>query len=241
MGRSEMSRGIGESGVVDQLPEWVVLIAGFVTQLGDMWFVLVAIGVIYWVGSRDRSLTRTPLGDSSYLLAVAVGAYALTAVAKHAFGLPRPPGATTAVSPGWLPSFGTPVYESLVTAEGYGFPSGHALKSTAVYGGGTLVLRNWSIQRHRYVGAATVVLAVALSRVALGVHYVVDVVVGICLGGGFLWGLWTIAGDDPRRAFAVAGLLGLLAVAVSLDVNAVLAVVTSVVGLGAWEYWVTDR
>lgn len=236
-----MSRGIGETGVVEQFPDWVVLLAGFVTQLGDMWFVLLTIGVFYVVGRSDRSLTRSPLGDSSYLLALALGAAALTMVVKYVFGFPRPPGATMAVPPGWIPSVGTPVYESLVTAEGFGFPSGHALQSTAVYGGWALVLRNWSTPRRRYVGAGLVVLAVVLSRVVLGVHYVADVVVGICLGGFFLWVLWRVAGTDPRRSFAITGLLGLLAVGVSLDVNAVLVVLASITGFGVWEYRGTAR
>lgn len=231
-----MSRGIGEIGVVDQLPDWIVLIAGLVTQLGDPWFVVTAIGVLYWLGHRDRSFTHAPLRDCSYLLALALGAYALTLLIKHVLGLPRPPGAMMVAPPGWVPSLGVPVYESLVTADGFGFPSGHAIQSTAVYGGGALVLKNWSTPRRRYLGAAAVVFAVALSRIVLGVHYVVDVVVGVCLGGLFLWGLWTATGPDPRRAFVVTGLLGLLAVAVSLDVTAVLVVVGSVLGLGVWEH-----
>lgn len=227
-----MSRGIGETGVVDQLPDWIVLFAGIVTQLGDMWFVLVTIGVFYVVARRDRS----PVRDSSFLFALALGSYALTVVLKYAFGLPRPPGAMTAVPPEWLPSIGTPVYESLVTAESFGFPSGHALKSTAVYGGWALVIGSWSTPRRRYAGAGLVVLAVALSRVVLGVHYVADVVVGICFGLIFLWGLWTFSGTDPRRSFAVMGLLGLLAVVATFEMTAVAVVAASITGVGVWEY-----
>ncbi|RRJ29029.1 phosphatase PAP2 family protein [Halocatena pleomorpha] len=236
-----MARGIGEVGVVNQLPDWSVLLAGIVTQLGDMWFVLVLIGAFYVVTRRDPSLTQYPLRDCSFLLALALGAYALTAVAKYAFGLPRPPGATIAVPPAWIPSIGTPVYESFVTADSFGFPSGHASKSTAVYGGVALVFEQWSTRRRRALGATGVIFAVALSRVVLGVHYVVDVVVGFCLGGVFLWILWTVAGTDPRRSFAVTGVLGVLAVGVSSTTAPLVVVVASLTGIGMWERWGTVR
>lgn len=236
-----MSRGIGVIDVVHQFPKWTTTVAGMVTQLGDMWFVVVVICGLLVIGRRTQSLTATPWRDSSYLLALAIGAYALTVVLKSLFGFPRPPAATTAVPPEWFPSFGIGVYESLVTADGFGFPSGHALKSVVVYGGGALVLDHWSTTRRRCLGASALVLAVALSRVVLGVHYVVDVVVGIGVGAVFLWGMWTVVGLDPRRAFAVSGLLGLLAVALSLEIQPVLVVVSSGVGFGVWTYWPTER
>ncbi|UPM43954.1 phosphatase PAP2 family protein [Halocatena salina] len=236
-----MSRGIGEIGIINQLPDWFVLFAGIVTQLGDMWFVLVTIGVFYVVARSDRSLTRSPVRDSCFLIALAFGSYALTVVLKYTFGLPRPPGATTVVPPAWIPPIGTPVYESLVTADSFGFPSGHALKSTAVYGGWALVLGQWSTRRRRIFGATGVVLAVALSRVALGVHYVVDVVVGVCLGGVFLWLLWMVARTDPRRSFAVMGVLGVLAVGASFEVASLVVVIVSLTGIGVWERRGTNR
>lgn len=236
-----MSRGIGEIGVVHGFPEWTTGVFGLVTQLGDMWFVVVAIGVVVALGYHDRSITPTPWRDGSYLLALAIGAYALTIVFKYIFEFPRPPGATTAVPPAWLPSFGAGLYEWFVTADGFGFPSGHALKSVAVYGGGALVFDGWSTPRRRWLGVAAIVLAVALSRVVLGVHYVVDVVVGLCLGAVFLWGMWTVVGINPRKAFAVTGLLGLLAVAVSMELQSVLVVVGSGVGVGVWTYWSPER
>jgi len=47
-----MPRGVGELSVVTELPEWVVAVAGLVTQFGDMWFVLVGIAAFYWLGRR---------------------------------------------------------------------------------------------------------------------------------------------------------------------------------------------
>jgi membrane-associated phospholipid phosphatase len=78
-----------------------------------------------------------------------------------------------------------PIYETEVTADGFGFPSGHATAATIVWGS----LAWWldvGTKRRRIVGAAVVVALVALSRIALGVHYVTDVVAGIGVGLAYL-------------------------------------------------------
>ena len=72
---------------------------------------------------------------------------------------------------------------------GYSFPSGHTVGATLLYG--TLVagiLPQLSARRHRAIvvlTAAILVLGVAFSRVALGVHYLTDVLGG--LGFGSIW------------------------------------------------------
>lgn len=229
-----MSRGFGEIGVVKQLPETIIAIAGLITQLGDMWFVVLWIIGTYWIVSRDSSITNTPLQDCSYLFALALGTSALTMSLKHVFMLPRPPGATTAMLPAWLPASSKPVYESLVTSDGFGFPSGHALKSTAVYGGAALLFTKRDGQK--YLVPAAIVAIVALSRVVLGVHYVVDILTGILLGLLFLVGMNRITKADPRPAFVVSTLLGLIAVVLSQSYTSVLVVVAGGLGLGSWEY-----
>jgi undecaprenyl-diphosphatase len=81
---------------------------------------------------------------------------------------------------------GRPVFSNpLATASGTSFPSGHSAGSAALYG--ILILmfapvltRGW---RLLLVVVGTVfVLAVAASRVVLGVHYFSDVVAGLALG-----------------------------------------------------------
>lgn len=73
----------------------------------------------------------------------------------------------------------------LVHATGWSFPSGHATNSTIVYG--ALVL--WfgaAVPRRRLTAigavAAVLVAGVACSRLALGVHWLSDVVGGMVLG-----------------------------------------------------------
>lgn len=98
-----MPRGVGEADIVAQFPDIVIAVAGIITQLGDMWFVLLGVFVVYWLGNRGTIPVDNPLRDCLYLFALTIGAYSLTVILKHTFALPRPPGATTAVSPSWLP------------------------------------------------------------------------------------------------------------------------------------------
>lgn len=231
-----MSRGVGEAELAAQLSETVVGVAGVVTQFGDMWFVLVAI-VFLWGYSRwNASFTENPLRDCLYLLALAMGSYALTVVLKQAFALPRPPGAATATAPGYLPSVAHGVYESMVTGTGYGFPSGHALKTTAVYGGAALTLTAWNSSQ-RLMGSGIVVGLVAASRVVLGVHYLVDVVVGVLVGVVFLAAVDRLTHRRPGRALVVSLAVGLLALGTTVGYKAGLVVLVSLVTLLVWRWW----
>ncbi|WP_137286683.1 phosphatase PAP2 family protein [Halorussus salinisoli] len=233
-----MSRGFGEAQFASQLPEAVTAIAGLVTQLGDMWFVVVGICALYVMGTRYRSLTESLTDDCVYLLALTVGAYSLTVVLKHVFGLPRPPGAATATPPTWIPAIGHAAYESMVTGDGFGFPSGHALKTTAVYGGAAFALDFWDRPR-RLALAGVLSTLVAASRVFLGVHYVVDVVFGSVVGVAFLAGVIRLTDQRPTRALALSTVLGGLAFATSGTSKSGLAFAAAAIGFVVWA--ATDR
>jgi len=228
-----MTRGFGGAEFASQLPDIVVAVAGLVTQLGDMWFVVAGITVLYALGTKYHSLTESPAQDSVYLLALAVGAYSLTAILKHTFGLPRPPGAATATAPSWVPALGHAAYESMVTGDGFGFPSGHALKTTVVYGGAAFALDVWD-RRDRLAVAGVVATLVAASRVVLGVHYTVDVVAGSLVGVGFLAVAIRLTGQRPARALALATVLGGLAFATAGTTKTGLALAAAAVGFVVW-------
>lgn len=249
-----MTRGIGGVAFADSLPDPVVAAGGLLTQLGDMWFLLLAIAVLYWRARDGRApaLTATPLRDCLLLLALAVGAYAAVAALKSVFALPRPPGAGTAVLPAWLPSAASPLYESMVTAGGYGFPSGHATASTAVYGGAAVLLRAGT-RRVQYLAAGAVVALVGLSRLLIGVHYLVDVVAGVLLGLAVLVLLLALSRRfgspvrssgssdaaradtrSPAPALAAAALLALVALALAPELERLLGLLGAVAGLGLW-------
>lgn len=230
-----MSRGVGEVDLVSQLPEAAVSVAGLVTQVGDMWFVGGGVLFVYALSYSKYSITETPLQDSLYLFALVIGAYAFTVVLKQTFGLPRPPDAGTAASPAFLPAMAHGIYESMVTGDGYGFPSGHALKTTVVYGGAALTLTTWK-RSEQLLSVGVVAGLVAASRVVLGVHYVVDVVVGLVLGGIFLVTVDRLTDRDPQRALLVSLAVGLVAFGMTVGYKAGLVVVLSLVSIFVWRW-----
>lgn len=159
-----------------------------VTHFGDPLVVtalavLAAIGC--WVIGRRR--------DAVYLIAVRVVVVVLGFALKEAVARARPS----------LP-------QPVAHASGYSFPSGHALGAAALYTSVAVVAAGMVRARWRpaLVAVAVVVpLAVATSRVLLGVHFPSDVVAGLVLG----WGVALIgrfaepvrdepAGAEPARA-----------------------------------------
>lgn len=81
-----------------------------------------------------------------------------------------------------------PPVAHLVSTSGWSFPSGHAAAAAATYAAVALLAgrgRRWPVKAWIGTGAAALVLAVASSRVLLGVHWLTDVVAGAALG--FAW------------------------------------------------------
>jgi undecaprenyl-diphosphatase len=96
----------------------------------------------------------------------------------------------------------------VASAPGNGFPSGHSLGSMVVYGALLLVFLPAVRARWRPLAAAlvaVVVLAVGFTRVALGVHFVSDVLAGWLLGAAWLgvtayaFRLWRRETGRPTR------------------------------------------
>ncbi|HUP48680.1 MAG TPA: phosphatase PAP2 family protein [Thermoanaerobaculia bacterium] len=91
---------------------------------------------------------------------------------------------------------------ALRSAHGYSFPSGHAMGSTIVFGAlSYLIVRAhapWWKRAAGLAAAATAILAVSLSRVYLGVHWISDIGAGIA--AGVLWAtVATVAYEAFRR------------------------------------------
>lgn len=184
-------RGFGAVEALEALlPAIAVVVFALITQLGDVWFVFCMLAVVYWLGSA-LPVIDIHRSQAAFLIGLALGALALTTGVKQLFALPRPP-TSGVVGLAYVPALLHGVYIETVTASGYGFPSGHALLSTVVWGGLALVL-DVGTRRRRALGAGIIVLMIGFSRVALGVHYAVDVVAGVALGLGYLAlfvGLW---------------------------------------------------
>lgn len=146
------------------------------------------------------------------------GGLALTVVLKTLFALPRPPGGL-----------------HLIHASGYGFPSGHAVESTVVYGTLAVVL-DVGTQRSRTVGAAGVIALIALSRVVLGVHYAIDVLVGVAVGVSYFAGLMIVSRRDARWGFWLAAFVAVLGVvATGGNRESVAAVAGTLAAALTWE------
>lgn len=148
---------------------------------------------------------------------------------------PSAPGAGEAPVIAWLPAIFQGVLASIATGSGHGFPSGHAFGSTIVWGGFALVVFGDEFSPG-WFGAAAVVALVSLSRLILGVHYLVDVVVGGALGVAVLGVFYVVAdrGTAPARVLLVAvgaGGIGLLQVVTFESVAALGS------GVGGWLVW----
>ncbi len=125
-----------------------------------------AVMVVLLMQQRWRSALACLLIDG--------GGGLLNVVLKELVHRPRPPGA-----------------ELVLGSHSWSFPSGHAMGATIGYG--TLTLLVWLVWPISLpmrwivlVGAITMILAIGVSRVALGVHYPGDVAGGWLIGLGCL-------------------------------------------------------
>lgn len=79
-----------------------------------------------------------------------------------------------------------PIGEHLVVAEGFSFPSGHAMLSFVFYGFIAYIIlvghQGWK-SRTLAIIIYIVILLIGISRVYLNVHYVTDVIAGYLFGG----------------------------------------------------------
>lgn len=169
----------------DLVPTWLTPVVEALTAVGDPVLLLVIAPALYWTGERFDLFTDRD--DAARLLAVTLGALALVVLLKEGFALPRP----------------TPELNRIPT-DGYGFPSGHAIGSTAVYGA-LAVLIDRGRRDLRLAAAGGIVAVVALTRVVLGVHYLVDVVVGAAVGAAFLAVALRLTRRDVGYGFWLAG------------------------------------
>lgn len=227
-------RGLGLTEALGALLGPFVVVFALVTQLGDLWFLTLLVTLPYWLGrSTPRVGAAIDRDRAATVVALLFGTIALLTTLKPIFGLPRPPGADVAPQAGLIPAALDGLYAWLSTGDGYGFPSGHALGTTVVFGGLAWAVRVGP-RRRRFAVAAALVALVSLSRLALGVHYLVDVVAGIAVG---LASLAVVLGllDTPRAAFVVATAIPLLGLAiVGPDPELVAAAGLCAGGTAAW-------
>jgi membrane-associated phospholipid phosphatase len=139
---------------------------GLVTWLGGTVTVLavtVALGVLEW-------LRRRRLAVLAFLVMVVAGQNLIANTVKALVERERPP------------------VPHLAPSSGFSFPSGHTAAAAATWAAVVLVLgrgRPLRVKAWLAAGAAVLTVAVAASRVLLGVHWLTDVVGGAALGFGW--------------------------------------------------------
>lgn len=236
-----VTRGVGvHEAAQSLLPEWAALVLGLLTQLGDVWFLFSALAVLYLLLPAVRERLATVIG-------LGLLASVLIEAGKHLLDLSRPE--RHLADPGAVPGVLRPVLDATATAGGAGFPSGHATLSTVVLLGLALALP-WASPRRRAGVAIGLVVVISLSRIGLGVHFLVDVVAGVLLGLAVLTGgalaVRTSPLDAPTTTAGLAAAIGVLGVAIaapSLDPgglagapsSALLAAAGAVGALGGWQ------
>ena len=212
------------------LPPSLVPPFALLTQLGDAWLLLLVSASYYWYRGSESDARA---GGPAFVFALALGVLALTLALKSFFAVPRPPGADSPIGIAFVPPALRDVYTWAATADGYGFPSGHAVGATAVWSALALV-SDYSTRRRRLAVAGALVAVVGLSRIVLGVHYPVDVLVGVVVGLGSLLFAWRFA-RDPGRTFGLAFLAAALAVLIGgVAPDTAAAVGATLAGTLAW-------
>lgn len=169
-----------------------------ISELGTTWGVLLVAALAFWVWGRR---------DLYALLGVLVLEVAASLLMNQLFGVERPSDPRIVK------------HESIPVSS---FPSGHVLLATVLWG--VLYLR----KRIRASLLAAVVLAVSLSRLYLGVHYLTDVAGGALAGLLVLWAygpawswfaekaarwperVWILLASVPIVGVSIAGWTGFL-------------------------------
>lgn len=233
-----MSRSIGVTEwLVDVLPEWSLDAFAGITLLGDLLLIVPALALLYLtdVGRRLRASASaaTVSGEhedieslcsdrTAFVVAVVFGGLALVVGIEAVFSAPRPPAEWHAID-----------------SSEHGFPSGHTMAATIFWG----ALALWGrTGRHssRFALAGAFVALVALSRLALGVHYAVDVIASVVFGVGYLLVVARVTDGRPGRAFIAAVVVAVIAIVATGGTSRALLAFVGTVGAGM-GWWLTER
>lgn len=179
--------------IAEITPWWVAFVLVFLTHLGSVYVLVPLVLLAYW---RDYERMGPWLG-------IVIGYYALMASVKSLNSAVRPDVAPP-VSADPFPEVFLGSYSHATAISTTSFPSGNVMAITIVAG---LVVLDTRVStfRRRAIGAALLVSVVAYTRLALGVHYPVDVIGGAVIGLGYLAGVTWLrkrVDDETRALFA---------------------------------------
>ena len=170
-------------------------VIGLITRLGEETLGMLILCLILWCISKK----------TAYVIGIAFFLSSLTVQGmKICFRIERP----------WVldPTF-EPVEGAKEYATGYSFPSGHTQSAAALYGSLGAQLKPWLLKAVFFL----ICFLVAFSRMYLGVHTLLDVVVSLLISFLLIWiTLKIFAGDTIviKREFAISLVMILYAIAV---------------------------
>ncbi|WP_394739097.1 phosphatase PAP2 family protein [Natronococcus roseus] len=224
--------------VRDAFPEWLAFLVAFLSHLGSVWFVAPAVVLAFWYLDPRRFASW---------IGIVLGCYAVMIGLKGYFETPRP-GVDPAVAVESLPLPVALVYAPAVEISTSSFPSGHAMAAVVIW---TMLALELDVgtRRQRIATAVAMVGLVSLSRVVVGVHFPVDVVVGTLVGLGYVAAMLAIRRRMRTRGnyaattavFAVGVVLALLALVTDGRTDAAALFGGSIGGMLAWRYATPPR
>ncbi len=200
----------------EALPWGVVRFLEIITILGNGPVLFAFAALIYWFSPEDSREERVTI------LALTVATLALVMGLKGFLEIPRPfQVETLEFAPDTYPGWST--------------PSAHAMGATAVYGG-FAALKNERLRVLRYVGAGLLIIAIALSRVVLGLHYLGDVILGAILGTLLVYLAVQVKKRRSTSAmFGVALILSITGFFLGAEVYITLSIGSALGGLIGWK------
>ena len=163
-----------DADLASRLHRWALSGPGRVDELKGVTFFGSGpwLAILVLVVSLTLFVRRRPRLGVFLVLTAALGGI-IDTIVKDWVGRPRP-------------AFTHPI----VVESGKSFPSGHAMSSTIVYGALALIVLPLFPRRERVVPvalAATLVLVIGFTRLALGAHFLTDVLGGYVLGLSWLF------------------------------------------------------
>ncbi|MEA2498172.1 MAG: hypothetical protein QOH26_577 [Actinomycetota bacterium] len=145
----------------------VVNVLKVITFFGSsLWFYCLIVPLVVLLLRRGETKAALFLGGTTWLGA------AINSVVKVLVDRPRPS-----------------LVDPVATAHGQSFPSGHSMAAVVGYGALLIVFLPSVRKRLRWAviaAAGSLALLIGFTRLALGVHYITDVLGGYALGGAWL-------------------------------------------------------
>lgn len=148
-----------------------------VTHLGEETFFMVLALLMFWCIDKRRGY---------YLLLTGFAGTILNQALKITFCIPRP----------WVldPDFAI-VEAARAEATGFSFPSGHTQNAVGTFGGIARTAKRRSVQ----IVGIVLALLIAFSRLYLGVHTPLDVLVSLFAAAGMVFAFYPILEEAKRR------------------------------------------